>query len=62
MENNAKKPNSFGEINTFLFNQIPEKKVEAKKKKKKRTRPTREKKKNSKNEVKEENKHVLRRG
>ena len=60
MENNAKKPNSFGEINTFLFNQIPEKKVEAKKKKKKRTRPTREKKKNSKNEVKEENKHVLR--
>ena len=63
MENNAKKPNSFGEINTFLFNQIPEKKGEAKKKKKKRIRPTDEKKKKGKDDVKEEkqsNKHVLR--
>lgn len=63
MENNAKKPNSFGEINTFLFNQIPEKKGEAKKKKKKRIRPTNEKKKKGKDDVKEEkqrNKHVLR--
>lgn len=62
MENNAKKPNSFGEINTFLFNQIPEKKGEAKKKKK-RIRPTDEKKKKGKDDVKEEkqsNKHVLR--
>ena len=63
MENNAKKPNSFGEINTFLFNQIPEKQGEAKKKKKKRIRPTNEKKKKGKDDVKEEkqsNKHVLR--
>lgn len=63
MENNAKKPNSFGEINTFLFNQIPEKQGEAKKKKKKRIRPTDEKKKKGKDDVKEEkqsNKHVLR--
>ena len=63
MENNAKKPNSIGEINTFLFNQIPEKQGEAKKKKKKRIRPTNEKKKKGKDDVKEEkqrNKHVLR--
>ena len=34
MESNSKKPNSFGEINTFLFKQIPERQVETKSKKK----------------------------
>ena len=54
MESNSKKPNSFGEINTFLFKQIPERQVETKSKKKKNTKPVVKKVKKEKEEVMKE--------
>ena len=53
-ESNSKKPNSFGEINTFLFKQIPERQVETKSKKKKNTKPVVKKVKKEKEEVMKE--------